>query len=163
MPRACTVCGHPERPAIEEALFRNNVPFRNVSKQYQVTTSALFRHKQHAAQSEQQAVERKSLDSERQVRTIAAITADLPPKKQRYLEGRIAGKTRRAAALEAGYSEAMADHPAKIETKDVRQAFAALIRVTIRPSGSRKQSQRAWEQWIPSSSVARVPSPTAAT
>ena len=133
MPRVCSICAHPKRQAIEEALFRNNVPFRNVSKQYQVTSSALFRHKQHAPRAEQQGSERQRLDSEQQVRTIAAVTAELPPKKQRYLEGRIAGKTRRAAALEAGYSESMADHPAKIETKDVRQAFASLIRETIPP------------------------------
>jgi hypothetical protein len=119
MPRVCSICSHTERQAIEEALFRNNVPFRNVSKQFKVTVSALFRHKEHV--------------SEQQVRTVAEITAELPPKKQRYLGGRVAGKSKRQAALEAGYSEAMADHPGKIETKDVRHAFAALMRETVPP------------------------------
>ena len=119
MPRVCSICAHPERQAIEDALFRNNVPFRNVSKQYKVTVSALFRHKEHV--------------SEQKVRTVAGITAELPPKKQRYLEGRVAGKSKRQAALDAGYSEAMADHPGKIETKDVRHAFAALMREAVPP------------------------------
>jgi len=120
--------------AIEEALFRNNVPFRNVSKQYGVTPSALFRHKQHAPESKQQSQTRKSPDSEQQVPTGAQLAAELPPRKQRYVEERIAGKTRRAAALDAGYSTSMASHAAeKIETADVRQAFSALVRETIPP------------------------------
>jgi hypothetical protein len=43
------------------------------------------------------------------------------------------GKSRRASALAAGYSEAMANHPDKIETQNVREAFAVLIRETIPP------------------------------
>jgi hypothetical protein len=116
MPRGCTVCAHPECQAIEDALFRNGISFRNVSKQYQVTVSALFRHKEHVS---------------KRLRTAAEATAALPPKKQRYLEARMEGKSRRAAALTAGYSESMANHPFKIETKDVREAFAALIRETV--------------------------------
>jgi len=119
MPRACKVCAHPDCGAIENALFRNRVPFRNVSKQYRLSVSSLFRHKEHV--------------SERLVRTVAEATAALPPEKQRYLEARMEGKTRRASALAAGYSESMASHPDKIETKDVREVFAALIRETIPP------------------------------
>jgi hypothetical protein len=133
MPRACTVCGHPERRTIEEALFRNNVPFRNVAKRYQVTVSALFRHKQHAPVAEQQNAERKADVTEQQVRKGESEVAALPPKKQAYVQGRLEGKSKRQAALAAGFSESMADHPAKIETKDVREAFAALIRETIPP------------------------------
>ena len=134
MPRACTVCGHPDRHAIDEALFRNNVPFRNVSKQYQLTVSALFRHKQHAPLAEQQNAERKADVTEQQVRNGAQLAAELPPKKQCYLEGRIAGKSKRQAALAAGYSDSMASHATdKIETVDVQRAFAALIRERIPP------------------------------
>jgi hypothetical protein len=116
MPRGCTICAHPECQAIDDALFRNEISFRNVSKQYQITVSALFRHKEHVSE---------------RLRTAAEATAALPPKKQRYLESRMEGKSRRAAALTAGYSESMANHPFKIETKDVREAFAALIRETV--------------------------------
>jgi hypothetical protein len=134
MPRACTVCGHPERHAIDEALFRNNIPFRNVSKRYQVTVSALFRHKQHTPVAEQQNAGRKAEITEHEVRRSVQLTASLPPKKQAYVEGRLAGKSKKQAALAAGFSESMASHATdKIETKDVREAFAALIRETIPP------------------------------
>jgi hypothetical protein len=132
MPRNCTVCAHPERNAIDEALFRNKIPFRNVSKQYHVTVSALFRHKKHGLGAEPQDVERKLADTEQEVRSGAELTASLPPKKQAYVEGRIAGKSKRQAALAAGFSESMSSHATdKIETKDVREAFTALIRETV--------------------------------
>jgi hypothetical protein len=131
MPRSCTICAHPEREAINEALFRNKIPFRNVSKQYQVTVSALFRHKKHVG-AEPQVAERQLADTEREVRRGAELTASLPPKKQAYVEGIIAGKSKRQAALAAGFSESMASHATdKIETKDVREAFATLIRETV--------------------------------
>ena len=64
---------------------------------------------------------------------MAEITRSLPPKKQLYVEARLEGKSRRASALTAGYSESMANHPYKIETKDVRDAFAALMREAVPP------------------------------
>jgi hypothetical protein len=121
MPRSCTVCLHPERKAIDEALFRNKTPFRNVSKQYGVTTSALFRHKQHSPIGER-------------VRKVAAQLENLPPRKLAYVQGRLDGKSKKQAALAAGFSETMADHAAdKIETRDVREAFARLVREMVPP------------------------------
>jgi hypothetical protein len=62
----------------------------------------------------------------------AELSASLAPKKQVYLEGRISGKSKRQAALAAGFSESMASQPTdKIERKDVREAFATLIRETV--------------------------------
>jgi hypothetical protein len=120
------VCGHPERQAIEDALFRNKIPFRNVSKQYGLTVSTLFRHAKHAPAANQQ-------DSKQEVlKSAEELTANLPAKKQAYVDGRLAGKSKRQAALDAGYSVSMADHAAqKIETPDVKEAFTALIRSTI--------------------------------
>ena len=43
MPRKCTVCAHQERAAIDQALV-NGDSLRYVSKQYDVTDAALFRH-----------------------------------------------------------------------------------------------------------------------
>jgi len=121
MPRNCTVCSHGDRKAIDEALFRNKTPFRNVSKQFGVTASALFRHKQHSPISEK-------------VRKIAAQLETLPPRKAAYVRGRLDGKSKKEAALDAGFSETMAEHAAdKIETSDVREAFALLIREMIPP------------------------------
>jgi hypothetical protein len=107
---------------MEDALFRNNVSFRNVSKRHGVTVSALFRHKQHVGEQKVRAL-----------RAVAEITAELPPKKQAYVDARIAGKSKKQAALEAGYSKAMAEHPAKIETPDVKMAFTELIQQAIPP------------------------------
>ena len=53
---------------------------------------------------------------------------------QAYVHGLVEGKSKRQSALDAGYSTAMADHASsKIETQDVRKAFAALIQATIPP------------------------------
>jgi hypothetical protein len=121
MPRTCTICTHPDRKAIDEALFRNKTPFRNVSKQFGVTASALFRHKQHAPIAER-------------VRKIAAQLEKLPPRKVAYVQGRLEGKSKKQAALAAGFSETMANDAAdKIETPDVREAFAQLVREMIPP------------------------------
>lgn len=52
----------------------------------------------------------------------------LEPKQREYLKGRMAGKSKRQAAREAGYSEAMARKPgAKVETEPVKRAFAELL------------------------------------
>ena len=121
MPRNCTVCLHPERKAIDEALFRNKTPLRNVSKQFGVTASALFRHKQHSPIAER-------------VRKVAAQLENLPPCKVAYVRGRLEGKSKKQAALDAGFSETMANHAAdKIETRDVREAFARLVREMVPP------------------------------
>jgi hypothetical protein len=43
MPRVCTVCTHPGRPAIDMALV-NRKPFRTIADQFRVSKSALIRH-----------------------------------------------------------------------------------------------------------------------
>ena len=43
MARTCTVCRHPDRPAIDLALV-NHRPYRNIAVQFRVSTSALVRH-----------------------------------------------------------------------------------------------------------------------
>jgi hypothetical protein len=86
-----------------------------------VTASALFRHKQHSPIAER-------------VRKFAAQLENLPPRKLAYLQGRLDGKSKKQAALDAGFSENMAKHAAdKIETRDVREAFARLVREMVPP------------------------------
>jgi hypothetical protein len=41
--RRCTVCSHPDRPAIDQALV-NRRPFRNIAQQVGVSVWALLRH-----------------------------------------------------------------------------------------------------------------------
>lgn len=51
--------------------------------------------------------------------------------KQKYIAGLADGKTKKQAALDAGYSESMSRSAAQIETPDVRAAFAELVRERI--------------------------------
>ena len=123
MTRICTVCSHPELKAIDEALFRNESSFRMISEQFGVTKSALFRHKKHSPITGR-------------VLKLGAELEKLPPKKAAYVRGRIDGKSKKQAALDAGFSETMAAarmRPTRFETKDVREIFARFIREMIPP------------------------------
>ena len=44
MPRRCTVCDHPERHGIDEALV-TGAPYRSVAKRFSLSGSAVYRHK----------------------------------------------------------------------------------------------------------------------
>jgi hypothetical protein len=43
MARTCTVCRHPDRPAIDQAMV-NRRPFRNIAQQFGVSVWAALRH-----------------------------------------------------------------------------------------------------------------------
>jgi transposase-like protein len=45
MARRCTICDHPDRDAIDEALI-NNAPYRDIARQHGISKDALTRHKQ---------------------------------------------------------------------------------------------------------------------
>lgn len=44
MPRSCTVCTHPERPAIDGELV-SGTSLRNIAEQFRLTVTSLHRHK----------------------------------------------------------------------------------------------------------------------
>src|ERR687898_685785 len=44
MPRRCTVCDHPQRHSIDEALV-TGAPYRSVAKRFELSESAVYRHK----------------------------------------------------------------------------------------------------------------------
>jgi transposase-like protein len=44
MPRTCTVCNHPERHSIDEALV-SGASYRSVAKRFELSESAVYRHK----------------------------------------------------------------------------------------------------------------------
>src|SRR5215216_5788772 len=44
MPRRCTVCDHPERHSIDEALV-TGAPYRSVAKRFELSESSVYRHK----------------------------------------------------------------------------------------------------------------------
>ena len=43
MPRVCTVCAHPDRPAVDQALV-NHRSFRNIAERFGLSSQALLRH-----------------------------------------------------------------------------------------------------------------------
>lgn len=53
-------------------------------------------------------------------------------RERKYIEGRLSGKSKMQAALDAGYTESMAANATvKIESRDVRRAFQDLAREAI--------------------------------
>ena len=46
MPRTCTVCAHPERPAIDAALVAGE-PYRGIAQRFAASPDAVLRHKAH--------------------------------------------------------------------------------------------------------------------
>jgi hypothetical protein len=44
MPRRCSVCDHPEKHSIDEALV-SGAPYRSVAKRFELSESAVYRHK----------------------------------------------------------------------------------------------------------------------
>ena len=44
MPRRCSVCDHPERQEVDEALV-TGMPYRSIAKRYGLSESAVYRHK----------------------------------------------------------------------------------------------------------------------
>lgn len=43
MPRTCTICCHPEREAIDQALVAGEA-YRSIAKQFEASASAVYRH-----------------------------------------------------------------------------------------------------------------------
>ena len=53
-------------------------------------------------------------------------------RERKYIEGRLSGKSKMQAALDAGYTESIAANATvKIESRDVRRAFQDLAREAI--------------------------------
>ena len=65
---------------------------------------------------------------------MSAALDGLNGRQRIYVEGVAAGKSRRQAALAAGYSQSSANNPGhNIERGRVREVFAELIRATVPP------------------------------
>jgi hypothetical protein len=54
----CQTCSHPQREAIDLALLAENRTFANLSQQYGLSVSSLFRHKKHLAENMRRACHR---------------------------------------------------------------------------------------------------------
>jgi hypothetical protein len=76
MPRPCTVCQHPERPAIDRALVGGE-PYRGVARQWQVSDDAVARHRvahlpERLAQAQDAVAVAQATDLLREVRALRA-------------------------------------------------------------------------------------------
>ena len=45
MPRRCTICNHPQRDAMDQALLTPE-PYRSIAQHFAVSPDAVYRHKQ---------------------------------------------------------------------------------------------------------------------
>ncbi len=78
MPLHCSVCVHPERPAIDRALIAE-VSLRDIAGQYGLSKSAVDRHKaehlpEHMVKAQAQEDVRTAIDVVRQLKAINAAT-----------------------------------------------------------------------------------------
>jgi hypothetical protein len=81
VPRTCTVCLHPDRPAIDQMLV-NRRPFRTIAGQMQLSKSALIRHHDdhlpaQLAQAQQAVEVAQAEDLLDQVRILRSKAVDL--------------------------------------------------------------------------------------
>jgi hypothetical protein len=81
MPRTCTVCTHPERVAVDQALVAGRA-YRDIAGQFSVSRSALDRHRaEHlspAVQKARQATEAEhALDITKQLRAINGVSLSI--------------------------------------------------------------------------------------
>ena len=98
MPRTCTVCRHPQRTPIDEALILGQ-SLRNIAKRFGTSVTALFRHEDHiptalaaskAAQEENRS--ERLLDTVRKIE--GEMTAFLTEAKTVMTEAKTAGDSR---------------------------------------------------------------------
>jgi hypothetical protein len=81
MPRRCTVCDHPERHGIDEALVSGG-PYRGVAKRFGLSESAVYRHKTehlpaHLLKAREVEVVAQADDLLEQVRHLQAHALDI--------------------------------------------------------------------------------------
>jgi hypothetical protein len=94
MPRRCTVCDHPERHSIDEALV-SGTPYRSVAKRFRLSESAVYRHKSehlpaHLLKARQVEEVAQADDLLEQVRHLQAHTLDILERAEKAGDLRIA-------------------------------------------------------------------------
>ena len=51
MPRPCSICTHPRRSAIDQALTLDRASLRDIARQWRVSKDAIARHRDHIPQA----------------------------------------------------------------------------------------------------------------
>ena len=94
MPRRCTVCTSPDRPAVDQALV-NHRPFRGIARHFGLKTDALIRH--HDAHLADFLVKAKAAEEVAEADDLLAELRSLRDRTYRLLEqAEKAGDTRAA-------------------------------------------------------------------
>jgi transposase-like protein len=81
MPRRCTVCDHPQKHAVDEALV-SGAPYRSVAKRFGLSESSVYRHKTehlptHLLKAREVAEVAQADDLLEQVRDLQAHALDI--------------------------------------------------------------------------------------
>jgi hypothetical protein len=93
MPRTCTLCSHPDRPAIDAALV-SGTPFRNIAERHGVSVGALFRHQDHLSAA---LLHAREIEQVAQADDLLAQVRDLQRRTLRILDGAERAGDRRTA------------------------------------------------------------------
>ena len=149
MPQVCTVCRHPQRATIEDALLRNT-PLRKIAERTRTSATALHRHKKHlpaklaqvAAETAQSIAEATSLlsrvenlmrrseviaEEAKRARQWAAATAALREARGCLeLLGKLRGELQSGTSVKVGVM-VQAPSPAMDESVDLELAIAREI------------------------------------
>jgi hypothetical protein len=100
MPQVCTICRHPQRLEIEQALVNRNT-YRHIAKHFKVSTTALVRHRDHiAGVIAQQTAERETTRSRtllEDIRTGEGRAERLYQQAEEILAGALKDNDRRSA------------------------------------------------------------------
>ncbi|HEV2460371.1 MAG TPA: hypothetical protein VGS80_18605 [Ktedonobacterales bacterium] len=81
MPRVCTICSHPQRPAIDAALVAST-PYRAIARRFRVSKDAVARHGaehipaaiSHAQEAREEA---QALDVVKQLKAINGVALEI--------------------------------------------------------------------------------------
>lgn len=100
MPRTCTVCGHPKRPAIDRALVAGESSNRRIAAQYGTTERAIRDHKANhlkvrmlkAVDRREEADIRTAIDVVGQLRTINGAALSILKEARKSRDGELALK-----------------------------------------------------------------------
>ena len=133
MPRRCTVCDHPERHSIDEALV-TGAPYRSVAKRFELSESAVYRHKTehlpaHLLKAKEVAEVAQADDLLDQVRNLQAHALDILGRAEK------AGDLRTALAAISqtrGNVELLGKHAGELDERPVVNVLLSPQWVMIR-------------------------------
>ena len=83
LPGACTVCAHPQRSVIDEALANKTAPLRSLAGQFRLSKTSLLRHKQEHLPADLLEIVAKDAGGDEESRAIDAEISRLKKAQKR--------------------------------------------------------------------------------